>query len=160
MLPRWKYSVRVEDEERTARGMVWDVPVSLKESYEIFKVIRGMRLKDAEKLLEEVIEQKTPIPYVRYKLQVAHKKGLPDRFPKWKTPVGRYPVKTAKAILKLLKNVENNADEKNLDVERVVIIHAAAHKGRVLKRYMPRAFGRATPKFRTTVNMEVVVREI
>lgn len=159
-MPVWKYSLKVKDEERTARAMAWDVPVSLKESYEIFKVIRGMKLKDAEKLLEEVIQLKTPIPYVRYKLQIAHKRGLPNRFPRWKTPVGRYPVKTAKAILKLLKNVENNADQKQLDVERLVIIHAAAHKGRFLKRWMPRAFGRATPKFRTTVNMEVIVREV
>ncbi len=159
-MPVWKYSLKVKDEERTARAMAWDVPVSLKESYEIFKVIRGMKLKEAEKLLEEVIQLKTPIPYVRYKLQIAHKRGLPNRFPRWKTPVGRYPVKTAKAILKLLKNVENNADQKQLDVERLVIIHAAAHKGRFLKRWMPRAFGRATPKFRTTVNMEVIVREV
>lgn len=159
-MPVWKYSLKVKDEERTARAMAWDVPVSLKESYEILKVIRGMKLKDAEKLLEEVIQLKTPIPYVRYKLQIAHKRGLPNRFPRWKTPVGRYPVKTAKAILKLLKNVENNADQKQLDVERLVIIHAAAHKGRFLKRWMPRAFGRATPKFRTTVNMEVIVREV
>ena len=159
-MPVWKYSLKVKDEERTARAMAWDVPVSLKESYEIFKVIRGMKLKEAEKLLEEVIRLKTPIPYVRYKLQIAHKRGLPNRFPRWKTPVGRYPVKTAKAILQLLKNVENNADQKQLDVERLVIIHAAAHKGRFLKRWMPRAFGRATPKFRTTVNMEVIVREV
>ncbi len=159
-MPVWRYSMKVRDEERVAKAMAWDVPISLKESYEIFKIIRGMRLKDAEKLLEEVISLNTPIPYVRYNLKIAHKRGLPGRFPRWKTPVGRYPVKAAKAILKLLKNVENNAEQKQLDVERLVIIHAAAHKGRYIKRRVPRAFGRSTPEIGTTVNMEVIVREV
>ncbi|MCD6324174.1 MAG: 50S ribosomal protein L22 [Desulfurococcales archaeon] len=159
-MPVWRYSVKIVDEERTAKAMAWDSPISPKEAYEIFKVIRGMKLKDAEKLLEDVIKLRRPIPYVRYKLGIAHRKGLSNMFPRWKSPIGRYPVKAAKEILKLLKNVENNADNKNLDVERLIIIHAAAHKGRYLKRWMPRAFGRATPKVRTSVNMEVVVREV
>jgi MinD superfamily P-loop ATPase len=73
------------------------------------------------------------------------------------TPLGRHDLEM---ILKLLKNVENNASNKNLDVDRLVIIHAAAHKGRYLKRWMPRAFGRSTPRIRSTVNMEVIVREV
>ncbi len=159
-MPVWRYSMKVKDEERIAKAMAWDVPVSLKETYEIFKIIRGMRLKDAEKLLEDVIALKQPIPYVRYNLKVAHKRGLPGRFPRWRTPVGRYPVKAAKAVLRLLKNVENNAENKQLDVERLIIVHAAVHKGRYLKRWVPRAFGRSTPKVGTMVNMEVIVREV
>ena len=161
-MPVWHYSVKVkkEDEERVAKAMVWDAPVSLKETYEIFKIIRGMKLKEAKKLLEDIIALKSPIPYVRYKLQVAHKRGLPQRYPRWKTPIGRYPVKAAKAVLKLLKNAENNAEQKQLDIDRLVIIHAAVHKGRYLKRWVPRAFGRATPKVGTMVNMEVIVKEV
>ena len=159
-MPVWHYSVKGLDPHRTAKAMVWDVPISRKEAYEIFKVIRGMKLKDAQKLLEDVINMKTPIPYSRYKLAIAHKRGLSERFPRWKSPIGRYPVKAAKQILKLLKCVEANAENKDLDVERLVIIHAAAHKGPYLKRYMPRAFGRATPKFRTLTHLEVAVKEV
>ncbi len=159
-VPVWSYSIKIVDEERTAKAMAWDSPISLKEAYEIFKIIRGMKLKDAERLLEDVISKKVPIPFVRYKLGIAHKRGLSDRFPRWRTPVGRYPIKAAKEVLKLLKNVENNASNKNLDADRLLIIHAAAHKGRYLKRWMPRAFGRSTPRIRATVNMEVIVREV
>jgi len=158
-VPVWRYSVRVEDEGKVAKAVVRDVPISLKESYEILKVIRGMRLKDAENFLEKVIKKETPVPYVRYKLSIAHKKGLSTMFPRWKSPIGRYPVKAAREILKLLKNVENNAENKNLDVERLYIHHIAVHKGRYLKRWMPRAFARATPKIRTTANIEVIVAE-
>ena len=159
-MPTWHYSVKKLDPQRTAKAMLWDADISLKESYEILKIIRGMKLKEAEKLLEDVIKMKVPIPYVRYKLSIAHKRGLPERFPRWKSPIGRYPVKAAKFILKLLKNVENNAEVKDLDVDRLVIIHAAAHKGPYLKRWMPRAFGRSTPKFRTLTHLEVVVKEV
>ena len=159
-MPVWSYSIKVVDEERTAKAMAWDSPISLKEAYEIFKIIRGMKLKEAEKLLENVISKETSIPYTRYKLGISHKKGLSSKFPRWKTSIGRYPVKASREILKLLKNVENNASNKNLDTDRLVIIHAAAHKGRYLKRWMPRAFGRSTPRVRTSVNMEVIVREV
>ena len=159
-MPKWRYSMKKLDPQRTAKAVLRDVNISLKESYEVFKIIRGMKLKEAEKFLEDVIKMKIPVPYVRYKLSIAHKRGLADRFPRWKSPVGRYPVKTAKFILKLLKNVENNAEVKDLDVERLVIIHVAAHKGPYLKRWMPRAFGRSTPKFRTLTHLEVVVKEV
>ncbi|MCD6278880.1 MAG: 50S ribosomal protein L22 [Desulfurococcales archaeon] len=159
-MPKWRYSVKKLDPQRTAKAMLRDVNISLKESYEVLKIIRGMKLKEAEKFLEDVIKMKIPVPYVRYKLSIAHKRGLADRFPRWKSPVGRYPVKTARFILKLLKNVENNAEVKDLDVERLVIIHAAAHKGPYLKRWTPRAFGRSTPKFRTLTHLEVVVKEV
>ncbi|MEM0037693.1 MAG: 50S ribosomal protein L22 [Zestosphaera sp.] len=158
-MPVWRYSVRVKDEGRVAKAVVRDVPISLKESYEIFKVIRGMKLRDAENLLERVLRMETPLPYVRYKLSIAHKKGLSSTFPRWKSPVGRYPVKAVSEVLKLLKNVENNAENKNLDTERLYISHIAVHKGRYVKRWMPRAFARATPKIRTTVNLEVIVTE-
>lgn len=158
-MPVWRYSVEVRDESKVARAVVRDVPISLKESYEILKVIKGMKLKDAEALLERVIKAESPLPYVRYKLGIAHKKGLPSVFPKWRSPVGRYPVKAAKEILKLLKNVENNAEVKNLDSERLYIHHIAVHKGRYMRRWMPRAFARATPKIRTTVCIEVMVAE-
>lgn len=159
-MPVWKYSVKGIDEVRTAKAMMWDAPISIKEAYEILKIIRGMKLKDAMKFLEKVINKEQAIPYVRYKLGIAHKRGLSKAFPKWASPIGRYPVKCAKYILDLLNNVQNNAENKGLDLDRLVITHIAAHKGPYLKRWMPRAFGRATPKFRALTHLEVVVEEM
>jgi len=57
-----------------------------------------------------------------------------------------------------------NAENKGLveDVEKLeenlIIIHMAAHKGYTLKRYMPRAFGRSSPKFRHSSNVEIIVK--
>ncbi len=160
-MPLWHYPhITNIEESKLARAIIRDAPMSFKEAYEICKILRGMKLTEAEELLERVIELKEPIPYTRYKLSIAHKKGLSDKWRNWGSPIGRYPVKVAKNILKLLKNVENNASVKGLDVAKLKIVHIAAHRGYYLKKWMPRAFGRATPWFRTHTSVEVIVAEV
>ncbi|MDK6027954.1 50S ribosomal protein L22 [Ignisphaera sp. 4213-co] len=157
----WRYpKLEGVSEERTARAVIRDVPMSFKEAYEVCKVIRGMELSKAKELLKRVIELKEPIPYTRYKLSIGHKRGLASRWSDFKSPIGRYPVKVAKNILKLLENVENNAISKGLNAEKLKIVHIAAHRGYYLKKWMPRAFGRATPWFRTHTSVEVIVAEV
>lgn len=156
-MPTWHYSVKPESEAKTAKAVLFDIPVSIKYMREIAYTIKGMKLLDAIKFLEDVTKLKQPIPFRRYHGKLSHKRGLADRF-KW--PIGRYPVKGAKYTLELLKNVKANAENKGLDVNKLVIKHIIAHKGPTLKRYMPRAFGRATPKFRRTTHMEVIVEEV
>jgi len=160
-MPIWKYPKLVGiDETRVAKAVGRDMPISFKESYELAKILRGMMLKDAKDFLKKIIELKEPVPYVRYVKGIAHKKGLSKKWNRWKTPVGRYPIKAAKYILKVIENAENNASQKGLDVDKLKIIHIAAHRSLYLKRWMPRAFGRATPKFRTTTSVEVIVMEV
>ncbi len=160
-MPVWHYPhLKGVDPDRSAKAVIRDAPISFKEAYEVCKVIRGMMLKDAKEFLKRVIELKEPVPYTRYKLGIAHKRGLAEKWSKWKTPIGRYPVKVAKYILKLLENVENNAVNKGLNSDRLKIVHIAAHRGPYLKKWMPRAFGRATPWFRTHTSVEVIVAEV
>ncbi|ADV65471.1 50S ribosomal protein L22 [Desulfurococcus mucosus] len=156
-MPTWHYSVKYRDESKIAKAVRYDIPVSVKYMREIAYTLKGMRLSDAIRFLEDVIKMKQAVPFRRYNGKLSHKRGLADRF-KW--PIGRYPVKGAKYALEVLRNVEANAEEKGLSKERLVIVHIAAHKGITLKRYMPRAFGRATPKFRRMSNLEVVVGEV
>jgi len=155
-MPTWHYSYKVRDESKIAKAVAFDIPVSIKVMREVVAVLRGLKVSEARKLLEDVIKLKQPIPFRRYKGKLSHKRGLADKY-KW--PIGRYPVKAAKYLLKLLDQVEANAENKGLSKEHLVIVHIAAHKGITLKRYMPRAFGRATPWFRRTCHVEVVVEE-
>ncbi len=147
--------MRVED-EKSAKAMMWDVPVSYRKAVELARVIKGMNVNEAKRLLEKVVKLEEPIPVRRYSGKQAHHRGLAARY-KW--PAGRYPVKAAKYMLKLLDNVINNAENKGLDTDRLRIIHVAVHKGRILKRWMPRAFGRATPRFKQYSHFEIIVAE-
>ena len=73
---------------------------------------------------------------------------------------GRYPQKAATEILKLLDNLESNAEYKGMDLDRLKIINAVVHKGRVIKRFIPRAMGRATPKNDVLTHVELVAQEM
>ena len=154
-MPTWHYSVRV-DEERSAKAVVWDAPISPKKVVNLARVIRGMRLGEAKAFLERVATGREPVPLWRHNRKQAHHRGVAERYG---VPYARYPVKAARILLKLLENVENNAEVKGLNLERVRIAHIAVHKGRVLKRWMPRAFGRSSPRFRKHSHIEVVVVE-
>ncbi|MCE4612789.1 MAG: 50S ribosomal protein L22 [Desulfurococcales archaeon] len=156
-MPNWTYSYKPVDEGSVAKAMLWDVPVHPKVMREVAAAIRGMKLKEAKSLLERVVKKEEPIPFRRYHGKQAHRRGLAD---KWGWPIGRYPVKAAKYMIRLLDNVENNAEVKGLDIDRLRIVHVAAHKGITLKRWMPRAFGRASPKNKVHSHVEIVVEEV
>ncbi|MDG6220699.1 MAG: 50S ribosomal protein L22, partial [Candidatus Thermoplasmatota archaeon] len=70
---------------------------------------------------------------------------------------GGYPVKVAKAILKVLESAEANAVNQEMDPDEMKIKVIAAHRARVIQNFMPRAHGRATPFFRHLVNIEVIL---
>jgi len=156
-MPTWHYSYKTRDESKIAKAVLFDVDVSVKDMREVVNAIKGLKVDKAIEFLKKVIEKKEAIPFKRYKGKIAHRRGLAA---KWKWASGRYPVKAAKHVLKLLENVKNNAENKGLDTERLVIVHIVAHKGITIKRWMPRAFGRATPKFDRRSNVEVVVMEV
>ncbi len=157
IMPTWQYSVKLYDEKKIAKAVKYDIPVSIKIMSETVRVIRGKKLEDARRILEDVVKLKKPIPFRRYHGKIPHKHGLSNEYG-W--PAGRYPVKAARYLLELLREVEANAENKGLDKEKLVIYHIAAHKAPTLKRYMPRAFGRATAKFRRMCHVEIIVKEV
>ena len=153
-MPSWKYSIQGLDPDRTAIASGRDLRVSHKAAREICHYVRGMKLEKAKDVLQEVVELKRPVPYLRHKKKVAHRKGV-EGF-----DAGRYPKKAAEAILKVLDQVEANAEFKGLYSDRLKIIHIASHKGRVIRNYIPRAFGRSSPYFNYLTHVEVAVEEI
>lgn len=60
------------------------------------------------------------------------------------------------ALQSAIANAENNHQ---LDVDRLVVSHAAVGKGLVMKRFRPRARGRAARIHKPFANLTVVVRE-
>ncbi len=143
------YSIKVEG-DKYAKAFGRNLPLSLKDSVNLCRALKGMKLDDAKDYLEDVIKKKKAVPYFRYLDSISHRKGMGP---------GRYPVKEAKYILKVLENAEANAEDKELDTDSLYIMHIAAHKGEVYKRYMPRAMGRSTEIRRDRVHIEVILEE-
>ena len=145
-----RYSKDV-DPDKTAKAYGYELHCSRKDSMNIAYAIKNMKVTDAKKYLQEIIDMKTPLPTVFHNRKRAHKKIIGP---------GSYPKKASKYILKILENAENNAEYKGFDAENMKITHASAYGGRVIKGIMPRAQGRATDKNTRTTNFEIIIEEV
>jgi large subunit ribosomal protein L22 len=154
-MPKWGYSILTEalDPEKTAKASGREIKVSHKHAREVCKKIKGMNLTIAKAYLRDVMEKKKPVPLTRYNKKVGHRHGLVKSFS------GRYPIKAAAKILIVIEAAEANAENKGLDTERLRILHAAAYPGTKIKRAMPRAHGRTSPKNETLTHIEIVLDE-
>ncbi len=152
-MPTWGYSFNAYDEGRMVRASGRDLHISPKAAREICASIRHMRLDQSRMFLTAVMEKKQAVPYKRYNKEVPHRRGLQGWY------AGRYPVKAAGEILRVLDSLEANAQAKGLDLEHLRLVHAAAQRARVLKRYIPRAFGRSSPSFDNLCHIELVAEE-
>jgi len=153
-VPKWGYSLTGLDPERTVRASGRELRVSHKAAREVCKTIKGMKLDEAKDFLQQVVLKKKPVPFRRFRKKAAHRRGLQRAY------AGRYPVKAARKVLEVLEGAEANAEYKGLDLENLRIIHASAYPGMKIKRFIQRAFGRATPRFETLTHVELILEQM
>jgi large subunit ribosomal protein L22 len=154
-MPEWGYSVTGLDPDRTVKCSGRELRISPKASVELCRTIRGIKLPEAKKLLERVINLEQAVAYRRYKKEVPHKRNLNEPW-----YAGRYPQKAAGRILHLLEELEANAEYRNLDTERLKIIHAASQRATHVPKQNPRAFGRSDLLRGTMTHVELVGYEL
>src|SRR5437870_5045694 len=144
--------VRANGTEEAVRTHCRELPLAWKKSVELARQLRGKTVDQAREYLEKVIALKQPVPMKKYKRWVAHKAG---------TGPARYPVKAAKAFLKILESAVANAEFTGKeDPDAMVIRVINAHKGATTKAFRPRAYGRSGPWNQDTVNLEIVLEEV
>ena len=144
------YTYRDESGITVARARGIEVPISPKKTYEVLNAIRGLPVERARSILNDAIEQRRAIPFRRYNQETAHHTGVGP---------GRYAVKVARNILKVLESAEGNAEYEGLDTDRLFVKVAASGRGRIRKATMPRAQGRSTTWNEQTTNIEIVLAE-
>ena len=127
--------------------------ISPKAAREVCKALKGMDLEKAKNYLGRVIKMDQAVPFKRHDGKVGHRRGKG-------MATGRYPVKTAAAILKVIESAGNNGEAIHIDIENWRILHIATSRGVSVESRFPRARGRATPKMRESANVEVVLEEI
>ena len=70
------------------------------------------------------------------------------------------PKKAARMMTKTLKSVIANAENRQrVDVDRLYVSKIMVDAGSTLKRFLPRAHGRATPLLKRTSHITIVVDE-
>lgn len=148
---RLKYAM-MSDKEKESKAMASELHISFKKTREVCHHIKGMKVSEARKFLESVVDMKQAVPYKRHNDSRGHRKGC--------MAAGGYPVLAAAEVLKVLRNAENNAEYKGLEPTRMYISSTRANRGRVIRGMYPRARGRASPKNTTTVNIEMILSEV
>jgi large subunit ribosomal protein L17e len=150
-----KYSRELQNEAKTCRARGSDLRVHFKNTFETCTALKGRYLKDAQSYLSDVIDQKQCIPFRRHNSGC----GRTAQAKQFKHTQGRWPEKSARILLDLLKNAEANAESKNLDVEKMIIKHIqcnAAQKGR---RRTYRAHGRINAFMSSPCHVEMILEE-
>ncbi len=153
IMGRFNYAFQNYDATRHVRSSLREKDISHKHAREVAVAIKGMSIEKARDFLQAVINKDRAVAFGRFKNQVGHRSdpGMMS---------GRYPQKTAKEFIKVLDNLESNAEYKGMDLDRLEIINATVHKGVTIKRFIPRAMGRATPKNDVLTHVELVAQEI
>ncbi len=145
------YAFQPTTQKNIARAIGKDLNISLKHTVMICSNLRGIGLNDAILLLEKVIRSERAIEFTRFNKGIGHRKGTPNK-------VGKYPQKAAHEILKILQNLQSNADFKGLDVENLRIVHIQAQKGVARRRRKPK--GRYKLWRSQLVHVQIIAEEI
>ncbi|MDP6648073.1 MAG: 50S ribosomal protein L22 [Candidatus Woesearchaeota archaeon] len=139
------YTFKNYNKEHMARSVGIALPVSFKQSIQICNFIKNRNVSDAKKLLNMVVERKTAIPFTRFNSDMGHKKKIGP---------GRYPEKTSREFIKLIEDVEANAQFKGLNTSNLIIAHISANKAGKAWHY-----GRQSRRKMKRTNIEIFVEE-
>src|SRR3989344_4733350 len=133
------------NKEHMARVFGNSLPISPKKAMEICSVLRNKSLAKAKERLSQVISKEKALPFSRFNRGLGHRKGIGP---------GRYPIKTAAEVLKLLNALEANAQFKGLDTNSLVIAKMVANRASKTWHY-----GRKRRRMMKRANVEIVVEE-
>jgi large subunit ribosomal protein L22 len=149
------YQVQI-DGKMFAKAMVKNKPVSTKYATELCREIKGMPLAKAEAYLKRIINQEDYLPLRKYRKKVAHRKGRAKSGVK----SGRYPKKLAQIMLELLEQARNNAVNKGLDEDKLMIVHAFASYGFRRISHQPKGHIAGKVRKKKSTHIEIIVQEV
>jgi large subunit ribosomal protein L22 len=117
IMTKYKYAFK-SDKENVVKTVGRDITLSPKQAVEICKFVKGMNTEKARNILEKVKEKKIAIPFTRATQGAGHKRGMSS---------GKFPLKGAIEFIKLIKQLEANAQNKGLG-SNLTIIHACSQR--------------------------------
>lgn len=132
-----------------------DLRVHYKNTFETAAAIRGMKLRDAQDFLNAVIAHEECVPFKRYYGGI----GRCAQAKNWKATQGRWPEKSCKVLLGLLKNAESNAEVKGLDVDSMHVWHIQVNRAQKGRRRTYRAHGGIRPYLSSNCHVELICTE-
>jgi large subunit ribosomal protein L17e len=152
-----RYSVEPDQSEATSKSRGSHLRIHFKHCREIAHHISGMNAKKAIKYLEDVMNFKAVVPFLKYTRSVGRKAMAKQH----KTPgdKGRFPVKATAVIKDLLSNAMANGAAKGLSVDNLYISHAQCNRAPPGRRRTYRAHGRIGKYASQPAHIEFILTE-
>ena len=114
-----------------------------------------MNLKDAENYLEAVLEHKRCIPFTKFEGAT----GRTAQAKEFGLTKGRWPEKSVRIVLALVRNGRANAEAKRLDVDNVFVKTAQVNQAQKGRRRTYRAHGRINAYLSSNCHVELTFVE-
>ena len=137
----------------TSKGK--DLRVHFKNTFHVGRAIKGMLITKAEEYLNDVLEHKRCIPYSRFDGSV----GRTSAAIQFGLTKGRYPEKSVRIVLNLLKNAKSNAEAKKLNIEKLVIKNVFVNQATEGRRRTYRAHGSINAYCSSNCHVEILCEE-
>ena len=150
-----KYSRESKNPSKACKAQGVDLRVHYKNTYETAQAIKGMSLSAAKQYLQDVCDKKRCVVFRKYRGTI----GRTPQAKEFKATQGRWPVKSAKIVLGLLRNAESNAEFKNLDSEKLYVEHIQVNAAQQGRRRTYRAHGRIGPYMNCPCHVEMILSE-
>lgn len=152
-----RYSVEPEVPEKTSKTRGSNLRVHFKHCREIAHFTHGMDVNKALKILDDVLQFKAVVPFVKFTGGIGRKAMAKQ----CKSPgsKGRWPVKATAVYIDLLKNAVANAETKGLDTDELVIDHAQVNRAPAGRRRTYRAHGRIGKYASQPAHIEIILKE-
>ena len=145
-------------DQKSCKAAGSDLRVHFKNTCVTAAAIRGMSLKKAKGYLTDVLAKKQAIPFrffngcIGRAAQAKNVPGAPATQVRW-------PTKSCKFLLHLLKNAESNAEVKGLDTDSLEISHIQVNRAQKQRRRTYRAHGRTNPYMASPSHIEMILSE-
>ncbi|KAJ7505264.1 60S ribosomal protein L17/L23 [Mycena galericulata] len=150
---RYAAAAHATNPETTSRARGEYLRTHFKNMREVAAALTGLKLTKAYTYLADVKEHKQVIPFRRFSGGV----GRASQAKQFKATQGRWPEKSVKFMLRLLKNAESNADAKNIELEDLIIKNIVVQQAPKTRRRTYRAHGRINPYQGHPTHVEIIL---
>lgn len=147
--------VILTDSSKSASSKGRDLRTHFKNTYEVAQAIKGMSVIKAQRYLKEVLDHKKCVPFTKYN----HSMGRTAQAKQFGMTKGRWPQKSIKIVLDLIKNAVANAETKGLKKENLIIKRATVNQAMKGRRRTYRAHGRINAYLSSNCHVDILLEE-
>ncbi|KAI5190542.1 large subunit ribosomal protein L17e [Nematocida minor] len=149
------YAYTPKNEDKAVRAAMKNAKISFKNTHQTVTILRGMWLVSAIKYLDDVLAHKRCVPMKRFN------GGVPRvaQAKEFGALQGRWPEKSVIQAKCMLKNMQNIAVGKGLDISKVKVTHAQVNRAPIIHNRTYRAHGRVTAWNKSPCHIEIIAEE-